>query len=264
MRKILALIMAVAMMAVLASGVFADDTVTVTYTFDEGKADAGLTEHGELTYADGAVTFGADGWLESDIDLTGATSLKVTAKVKAPEDRGTTAWIFDATSEASHPWPNEHYVALLFDKPNNCNLAAERYNNAGTRPAHPENLAITDDFMTIVGEFKADGSVVVSIDGEEVANVAQPEGFDLNLADCLGETPMFMIGHANWNAGEYANGMVLDEITIEATVPGAAAPADGTDAPAEDGETASQTGFATIALAIAAIGSGAYIVSKKH
>ena len=89
MRKFLALIMAVAMIATLASVVFAADTktVSVTYTFDENKADAGLTEHGTVTYADGKATFGADGWLESDIDLKGATSLKVTAVVKAPRTR---------------------------------------------------------------------------------------------------------------------------------------------------------------------------------
>ncbi len=251
MRKFLALIMAVAMIATLASVVFAADTktVSVTYTFDENKADAGLTEHGTVTYADGKATFGADGWLESDIDLKGATSLKVTAVVKAPEDKGPTAWIFDCTSQESHPWPNEAYAALLFNKDEGGNLKAELFNGTG-RPSNEgelKNLPITADFMTIVGEFKADGTVVVSVDGTEVANVAAPADKDLTLVNCIGENPVFMIAHANWNAGEFSNGMVLDSISIEAEVP--AAP---------------QTGFATIALAIAALASGAYVVCKKH
>ena len=93
----------------------------------------------------------------------------------------------------------------------------------------------------------ADHGTVVSVNGEEKGTFAQPDGYDLTIANCIGENPVVQIGKANW--GEYSDGLVIDEVTIAATYAS---------------ETASQTGFATIALAIAAIGSGAYIVSKKH
>ena len=255
MKKLLALIMAAAVAAALAAVVFAADTktISVTYTFDENKADAGLTEHGTITYADGKAVFGADGWLESDIDLHGAVSLKVTAVVKAPEDNANSAWIFECTSQETHYWPEASYVAMLFMKSDGGSLKAERYIPSSDWSDGEElrNLPVTSDFMTIVGEFKADGSVVVSVDGKEAANVAAPKGMDFSLANSIGDAPVFHIGRANWRDdtpdGEFSEGMILDSISIEAEVP--AAP---------------QTGFGTISLAIAAIAAGAYVVRGKR
>ena len=250
MRKFLALVMVAAMMATFASVAFAEDTVVATYTFDEGKADAGLTENGEnFTYADGTVTLGAESYFTSDVDLKGAESVTVTMKVKPT---GSTAWPIEITSEESHAYPTEHYLGVLL----NADLTAERYANPAEKNARPGNVVVSGigtDMVEIQIVWGADNGTVVYVNGEEKGTFAQPDGYDLTIANCIGENPVVQIGKANW--GEYSDGLVIDEVTIAATYA-----ADG----AEDGETASQTGFATIALAIAAIGSGAYIVSKKH
>ena len=117
----------------------------------------------------------------------------------------------------------------------------------------------------------------------ELAGTAEitADGFD--LATILGESPTLQIGKCNWDSGYYANGLVIDEIVVykEALsadevagafdVKGAPSAGDNAGDTTEGGNTneetggkAPQTGFATIALAVAAIGSGAYIVSKKR
>ncbi len=281
MKKILALIMAIAMVACFASVVMAaDSNVVARFTFTNGK-DEGLTENGSnFTYANGAVTLGAESYLTADASaLKGLTAMTIAMKVKGPaSDTGKAAWVYEISSEDQHSWPKEHYLGMYYDnKDNPGKFSAQRYSNPDGRPADANKMEYNPDaFMSIVVVYPEDGSIIVYADGTEVANVPQTEGFDLSLAGCIGENPHFQIGKANWENGEYAEGVTLSELVVyntaltaeeaaaityeadEASAP-ATTPSQGGDKP-----TAPQTGFATIALAIAAIGSGAYIVSKKH
>ena len=257
MRKFLALIMAVAMIATFACVVSAES--------------AELTAVGEnITYNDdGTVTLGAGSYFTAPIDLSGAEAVTVSFKAVPTGDR---CWAFEITSENPHPYPSEHYLGALI----NSSLIVERYaNDNGARPGSADvGGIVAGEAIDVVVVFNAEGGTVVSVNGEEKATFEQPEGYDLSIANCVGENPALCIGFAHWGDGEdsvggFTVGNVSVAVTTSAgttttdyTFGGASAtPADGADGA---GETASQTGFATIALAIAAIGSGAYIVSKKH
>ena len=261
MRKFLAIIMAVAMMATLVCVVSAvdDSKVIVKYTFDNG-AESGLEEVGEgLTYADGAVTFGGGAYLKTGLDLSGVEALSVAFRVKPT---GSTSWPFEITSEESHAYKTEHYLGVLL----NTGIVAERYGfkeEVEGRPDRPGNIVVGDvgtDYLDVVIVYPNDGTTIVYINGEEAGKYegTDSEAFDLSIANCVGETPELHIGWAAWN--EASDGMVLDELVVYNT----ALTADEVATALSATGKAPQTGFATIALAIAAIGSGAYIVSKKN
>lgn len=254
MKKILALVMVVAMLACFASvtSAAAPAGQIAWYGFDGN--DAGLTANGEVTYADGVATLGADGWFLSDVDLKGAEELTVAYKVLVSEPEHAN-WAFEITSEESHSWPNEHYLGVLL----NTGFTVERYNNAGARPANATGTIVAGEWFEMVCVYPADGSIIVYVDGVEVANVPQTEGYDLAIANCIGETPALQIGKANW--GEYSNGASFDTLAVYNRALTADEVATALEAPAAD---APQTGFATVALAVVAVLSGAYIVTKKH
>ncbi len=253
MKKILALIMAVAMIATFATVIMAADEekVVAKYTFDNGK-DEGLEQVGEnATFADGTVTLGADTYFKAPINLKGATSVTVSLKVKPT---GKTAWPFEITSVEKHTYPKEHYLGALL----NADLTVERYANPEEKNARPGNVFISGigtEMVEIVIVYGADGSTKVSVNGEEKGTFTQPDGYDLSIANCVGENPVLSIGHANW--GEFSDGLVVDEVVVSATF------ASTSDEPSKE-PSAPPTGFATIALAVAAIASGAYVVSKKN
>ncbi len=259
MKKILALVMVVAMFACFATvaNAAAPEGQIAYYTFDAAD-EAGLTVNGEnATYADGTVTLGDATYLTADVDLTGVTAMTIALKVKTTDNDAN--WGFEITSEEAHTYPAEHYIGCLL----NDNVTIERYNNPNGRPASAAAPITVGEWIEVVAVLPEDGSIVLYVNGEEVANVPQTEGFDLNIAGCIGETPEFKIGKANWGAGEFAAGTTFDTVVVYNTALSADEVATAFEAPAAE-EDAPQTGFATVALAIVAIGSGAYIVSKKH
>ena len=77
MKKILALVMVVAMLACFASLTSAAAPADQIAWYGMDGNDAGLTANGEVTYADGVATFGAEGWLKSDLALAGVEELTV-------------------------------------------------------------------------------------------------------------------------------------------------------------------------------------------
>ena len=278
MKKIISIIMAVAMIVCFASVVSAADAgkVLAHYTFDENKADSGLTAEGNVTFADGAAAFDGDSsWLKSDASLAGLNAITVAVRAKGLTNIGGGGqWIYDITSQETHNG-GEYYFGLFYE---NGVLHAEAY--AGSRPAGSGiNVDVEDgdDAVEIVVTYSAEKVFSVYINGELAGSSEVTEdGFD--LASILGESPVLQLGKCNWDSGYYANGLVIDEVVVyntalsEKEVAGAFtvenAPADGGNTDDTTGgkgpETAPQTGFATIALAVAAIGSGAYIVSKKR
>ena len=249
MRKFLALIMAVAMIATFASVVFAAETKTVAhYTFDDNKADEGLTEYGTVTYADGMATFGADGYLRAPLDLTGATAVKVTVKLTPPTDVAGARWIFDITSDEKHN-DIDKYMAAYFNSKNDY-IDGEAY-GGGARPDHTWVAVATPtepiEFVYAYDETTRTVTTTVNGEGGDNASKVLPDDGRFTIANMAGENPFIQLGKANWGDGEFANTLVIDEVTVEVTT-----------------GSAPQTGFATIALAIAAVASGAYVVSKKH
>ncbi len=282
MKKFLALIMVVAMVASFASVVTAadDSNVVARFTFTNGK-DEGLTENGSnFTYANGAVTLGAESYLTADASaLKGLTAMTIAMKVKGPAtDTKKAAWVYEISSEEKHAYPTEHYLGMYYDnKDNPGKFSAQRYSNPNGRPTDANKMDYNPDvFMSIVVVYPDDGSIIVYADGKEVANVPQSENFDLSLAGCIGENPHFQIGKANWDNGEYAEGVTLSELVVYNTAltaeeAAAVTYADDPTTPAQGGSGAGgagggapATGFATVAIAIAAVGSGAYVVSKKR
>ena len=255
MKKILALVMVVAMLACFASltSAAAPADQIAWYGFDGN--DAGLTVNGEnVTYADGVATLGDATYFTSDVALAGVEELTVAFRVMTTDTDAN--WPFEITSEESHSWPNEHYIGVLL----NSGFTVERYNNAGARATAATGTIVTGEWMDMVCVFPADGSIIVYINGEEIVNIPQTEGYDLAIANCIGETPVLDIGQANW--GEYSAGTSFDTFAVYSR----ALSADEVATALEQAEAAEapQTGFATAALAVVAVLSGAYIVTKKH
>ena len=139
MKKIIAIIMAVAMIACFASVASAADAskVLAHYTFDENKADSGLTAEGNVTYADGAAKFGGESsWLKSDASLGGLNAITIAVRAKGLTNIGGGGqWIYDITSQETHNG-GEYYFGLFYE---NGKLNAEAY--AGSRPS-PSNVSV--------------------------------------------------------------------------------------------------------------------------
>ncbi len=260
MKKILVLVMTATMLLALASVAFAaaPEGQIAWYDFTEGEE--GLTLTGEdATYADGAVTLGVDTWITADVNFTGATAITVAMKVKSDMN---TDWAWDISSDEAHDWNNgEHYLGCLL---NGSGIVLERYSNAGGRPATVPAIPLAaDTWVELVVVYNADGSTVAYVNGEKAGEVAQSEGFDLSVANCIGEAPRFQIGKSNW-PDAVNGGLTVDTLAVynkALTANEVATAFEKSEAPVV---VAPQTGVATVALAVVAMLSGAYIVTKKH
>ena len=294
MKKILALVMTVVMVACLASVIFADEKspLLAHYTFNDGL-DKGLSIEGaekdNLVVKDGVATHGGgDAWLKSDVSIKGLSEITVAMKLKNLTNKdGGGQWIYDFTSQESHS-NGEHYFGLFWK---NGKIIAEVH--SGGRPADSgisvELADKADGFTDLVVTFTKDKVLTVYADGKAIGTTTISEdGYD--LATTVGDAPVLQFAKHNWGGTNYASGLVFDEIAIYSSaltaeqVPNAFDPSkitsagtsetpstsETTNTPSSgatsgnvDGE-ASQTGVATVALAIAAITSGAYVVSKKR
>ena len=267
MKKILVIALAALMLAIMAVPAFAaaPEGQIAYYTFDGN--DEGLTAHGEnFEYADGTVTLGAESYYTADVEVTGLTEMTIAFKAKIADVNSGGKWVIEMTSEEAHAWPDEHYIGCFLDGW----YHIERYGQEGmgNRPAAVagDSAGATLEWHEYVAVFNADGSTTLYIDGAEAMTVPQSDGYDLAIANCVGENPVVQIGKANWGSGEYSIGLSIDTIAIYNKALSAnevATAFEEAEAPAEGGD-APQTGVATIALAVVAMLSGAYIVSKKH
>ena len=293
MKRISTLIMAVVMVVSLSSVVFAKyDTkgAIAHYTFDNG-ADKGLTVKGDnVKFADGKAEFGEASWIESDVNLKDLTEITVALKIKGPAV-GTekSAWAFEITSEAQHAADttdgsskSEHYLGAFFNQGSKCEYidANAHANTDGDRPQATWVKQTDGEFMEYVLTYSnADHTLRVYVNGEQGDPdnmnrvLSNKEGAKFDLADMLGKNPLLKFGKANWGKdGEFGVGIVLDEVAVynyalSADQVKTAFNVGEIVTPATSGNGnggASQTGVATVALAIAAISSGAYVVSKKR
>ncbi len=234
MKKILVVAIAVAMLAVMAISAFAAESETV---INPGWWDDWSASH---EIADGAT-------LKFDIDLV-AGGTNVWNSVNA-------VFINCLTDGVEAPHTAEGYVeyavlrtdphgwATEYDK-GNCAHTGDNINDLGITDyaafwaGADYDITITREGNKVVYEY-----AILAADGTEVVS-----GWEMNAEDLSAGCYVFFTG----DTGTEMTITVVDEH-------------DGVNAPEGGNEgDAPQTGFATIALAIVAIGSGAYIVSKKH
>lgn len=288
MKKVLALIMVAAMIACFAvvTSAAAPSDYIAYFSFDDaesglagGQAKAELIGSG-AQFADGAITL-----------KDGATYLKVTKKDGTPlltgvqtltiafkaYVEGAPTWPFYVIPDTLpsgtefQTWPKEIYIGCLL----NNNVTIERYNNVeqAARPAAGSAPITQNEWINVAAVFDTDKTLIY-VNGELVAETPNTEGYDLSLPSILGNNSTFYIGYATWQSGEYYVGSLDEFVVYDYALTAeqiAALAADGVPAGDNGGDIgdnggggAPQTGFATVALAVAAVASGAYIVSKKR
>lgn len=223
MKKLLAIIMAAVMVASLASVVFAEegDGLLARYTFDENKADEGLTEYGEqLTYADGKVTLGDSSnssYFESDLDLTGLEEITIGMKLTLPQNiSGGGQWLYDITSQESHDGqPNGAFGFAMYYE--NGSIHAQVYAGCSS-PVPPTEEVDTyighltdDEFVTVVVTYTADKVLTLYVEDDVTSWGVEA---DADLADVIGETPVLQIGRCSWGNGYYGRAIQIDEFSV--------------------------------------------------
>ncbi len=180
-----------------------------------GKAIA----QGEITLTDGvegkALSLDGTGsnWLnavtsENDASLLAnieEMTVSYYCKINSTENAN---WPFYAApNEGTQTYGNEHYLgALDSDK----SIKIERYSNSGSR--NTENNITVD---APEGEWRL-VTVVVKKDKTELYINGVPAGEQTasnTLEDILGSSPIFQIGKANWNDGEFCDGLI-DKFTV--------------------------------------------------
>ena len=199
---------------------------------------------GDPVFEDGTfkTTNGVNDGAKFDVKL--GKSFTVSIKVVSVE-----AYVFASPivwiGGTNQPGGDENWVGIWHDFADN-GVAAGSNDAPGSRVgvagAQAGGIAGTENlFVTLVVD---NGTMTLYYNGEEVGKTADgaaapdPFGNADNAADDNTGDDNANTGDDNTNTGDDTN--------------------------TDDGEKAPATGFATIALAIAAIGSGAYIVSKKH
>ncbi len=224
MKKLLALIMAAIMVACLTSIVIAEenaDGLLAHYTFDDNKADEGLTEYGEqLMYADGKVTLGDSSntsYLVSDLDLTGLEEITIGMKLTLPQNvEGGGQWIYDITSQESHDGQADGAFGFAMYYESGI-IHAQVY--AGCASPVPPTEQIDayvghfsdDEFVTVVVTYTADK--VLSLYVEDEMDSWEVEA-DADFATIIGETPVLQIGRCSWGSGYYGRAIQIDEVSI--------------------------------------------------
>lgn len=201
------------------------DSVLISLDFDGqdlssgspyGAAEAvGSVGYGEgedgtsCLYLDGS----GDGYVKltdanGDSLFAGRDEITVSFKVK-PATSDTSWWLFAASNDNEQKFEQEHYIGLLGQSV----LTAERY-NSGSRPVNASAQYNINEWNDVIVSFGAD-STSIYINGTKVSEQAS----EYSLADILGTLPVAYIGHANWGAGEYANGYIDDFIIYDMAVP---------------------------------------------
>lgn len=286
MKKVLALIMVAAMIACFAvvTSAAAPSDYIAYFSFDDAEAGlAGGQAKAEIIgegaqFADGAITLKDNAtYLKVTKNdgtplLTGVETLTVAFKAYV---EGAPCWPFYVIPDTLpsgtefQTWPQEIYIGCLL----NTNANFERYNNVeqNARPAAGSAPIAQSEWVHVAGVYDTDKTLIY-VNGELVSETPNTEGYDQSLPAILGQNSTFYIGYATWGSGEYFNGSLDEYIVYDYALTAdqvAALAAEGVPAgDAGDGDDsgggAPQTGFATVALAVAAIASGAYIVSKKR
>jgi len=214
--------------------------------------------------------------------LTGYEAITISFKVKI---EGSPTWAFyvaPTTLPSGTNFQNylmEKYIGCLLDTTFN----VERYNNEGktARPSSSVGSVVRGSWTMVTAVFDKTETRVY-VDGNLSSTTPNTDGFDLSLTSILGDDSIFYIGRANWGSGEYFYGSLDDFVVYgyaltsnqvldlaRSGVPGSVdgddsyEPGDnGSDNGSSDNDSAPQTGFNTVILAVGAVISCLYIVKK--
>lgn len=221
MKKLFAAIMAVVLIACLSFTALAEEAVdglVARYTFDENKADDGLTENGtQLTYADGKITLGDSGntsYLTSDIDFTGFEEITVGMRLTLPADSNGGQWVYDITSQSSHDGNPAYGFAMYYESGK---LHAQIYAGCSS-PVPPTAEATLDigylegtEFVPVVVTYSSDNVLTLYADDDVISVDVDT---DAALAELFGDAPAMQIGRCSWGSGFYGRAIQIDEISI--------------------------------------------------
>lgn len=137
--------------------------------------------------------------------LAGETELTVSFLLK-PQVAGNANWAFYAAPDTrTQTYQAEKYLGVF---ENSQKISAERYNNAGARPASASGTIETAAWAHVAVVF-TETDTTLYINGQKVSS----EDSDYALTDILGDNGILQIGKANWGNGEYYKGWI-DDYTI--------------------------------------------------
>ncbi|MCD7944126.1 MAG: leucine-rich repeat protein, partial [Clostridia bacterium] len=172
-----------------------------------------------MTYDDGESVTMTDGESYFTVAKDDGTALlegltEVTISFDA-NTTGDTSWAFEVTSEESHSFGAEHYIGCLI----NTSVLVERYSNeVSYRPAAAQASTTNNTWVHYDCVFFDDGCTAVYIDGELASMVEETDGFDLTLANCIGEDSVFRVGKANWVSGEFFSGSLKNLVVYSTAI----------------------------------------------
>ena len=147
---------------------------------------------------------GLNGWMkvtdgEGNPLLTGLSEMTLSYDSYIQESG--TSWVFFAApNEDTQTYEYEQYLGIMNK---DGEITVERYDNEGERPG---NSIVADSSGTWehVDVVFGQGATTVYVDGVKVGESESAYA----LEDILGDNSVLQIGKANWNAGEYCNGMI--------------------------------------------------------
>lgn len=140
--------------------------------------------------------------------LSNLEEITITFYTNKPSGTGNNNWAFFAAPNASaQSYQNEHYLGAA-DR--GTNVEIERYNNSGARPGNNIYVdGLTADTWRLVTVVVRNTGTDLYLDGKLV----QSKDSTYKLTDILGSKSVFQIGKANWDSGEFYNGLI-DEFRI--------------------------------------------------
>ncbi len=226
----MAVTMLPAQMASAAEGDAAEMPEQLAYfSFDESLTDGGnavavidgknasINKSDTHTGKGGALELGGQTWLtlaqagdENDNLINGKKELtisywsKTTSDGTKDENKGW-AW-FASRNNENNAYPNEHYIGVM-DTPGQ--YTVQRWNNTNGRKKAIEHKGSFQEWK-MVTVVMAENTTTLYLDGQ-VAAVQTEEVMPLD--GIITATSKFMIGKANWEAGEYYTGLI-DDFTI--------------------------------------------------
>ncbi len=285
MKKILALVMVVAMLACFATATSAAEMkfveeasfdfstteglkgYTASWPGNDLMCNAAAAEVAEGVIVDGAFVAGTMGFVVDEVfDATNGIKIKMDITIDKTKVGGS-PWFQGVASFFNADGKSAEFLALAGEEfEHSYDAYYLNYKGSGTHfQAHTGDLGegatgnnvvwggdvaedlVTDDAPTwsgtvefIVVPAETGATVTILVDGVDIGLPNNPE-----FANFLSDEMLVTIGATHY--GDYALASTIDNVVIYTMQ-----------------EEATQTGFATVALAIVAIGSGAYIVSKKH
>ena len=180
---------------------------------DEGETMTGASakasgSYGITTSYDGSQALSLNGsnqyltvtTKDGDSLLGGYDSVSISADVQFL--RTDANWLFYAAPDSNaQSYPYEHYIGAFLEK--GSDFKAEQYHNNGSRPGCATASLSLNTWNHLEAVYSKDATIIY-VDGEKKATFES--GFALE--DILKDSPITLIGRANWGSGEYCKAYV--------------------------------------------------------